>query len=90
MLRLLFAPLLMVALGSPAMAVPTWKDVALARVKVLETKFVGLAEATPADKFTYRPEKGVRSVSEVFLHVSGANFGLPRSLGTQPPAGADD
>jgi hypothetical protein len=31
----------------------------------LRGKFVGLAEAFPQDKYTWRPMEGVRSVSEV-------------------------
>jgi len=33
-------------------------------------KLILLAEAIPADKYTWRPAEGVRSVSEVLLHVS--------------------
>jgi uncharacterized damage-inducible protein DinB len=50
-----------------------------------EAKFVSLAESIPADKYTWRPGPGVRSVSEVLLHVSGANYALPRLIGTPPP-----
>jgi len=44
-------------------------------------KLVQLAEATPAEKFTYRPAAGVRSTSEVFMHVVGANYMLPGIAG---------
>jgi len=46
-----------------------------------------LAAAMPADKYSWRPGKGVRSVGEVYLHVAQANFGLPGFIGVQPPAG---
>ncbi len=59
------------------------------RLKQLEEKFTGLAEAMPADKFTYRPGEGVRSVSEVFLHIAGANYFVARAFGTAPPEGLD-
>ena len=49
-------------------------------------KFVDLAQAFPADKYTWRPGEGVRSVSEVFLHIAGGNFNLPRLFGAPPPA----
>lgn len=55
----------------------------------VEKRFVGLAEAMPADKYTWRPGGGVRSVSEVYMHVAAANYNLPRVLGTPPPAGFD-
>jgi len=35
-----------------------------------------LAEATPADKFGWRPGPGVRSVSEVYMHLALGNFWL--------------
>ena len=60
---------------------------AQARLGTLQEKFTGLAEATPADKFTYRPADGVRSTSEVFLHVAQANYGVSRAFGKQPPEG---
>jgi len=53
----------------------------------LEKRFLGLAEAMPADKYTWRPAEGVRSVSEVYLHVAAANYGIPRLIGIAPPAG---
>ena len=48
---------------------------------------VALAEAVPAEKYTWRPAEGVRSVSEVYMHVAGANFYLPRALGVALPPG---
>jgi uncharacterized damage-inducible protein DinB len=36
----------------------------------LHTKFVALAQAIPADKYSWRPAAGVRSVGEVFMHVA--------------------
>jgi uncharacterized damage-inducible protein DinB len=40
-----------------------------------------LAEATPAEKFAWRPGPGVRSVSEVYMHVAVANFFLVNLAG---------
>ena len=51
------------------------------------SKLVALAEAFPQDKYTWRPAEGVRSVSEVFMHVAGGNYFIPRFLGTPPPEG---
>jgi uncharacterized damage-inducible protein DinB len=51
-----------------------------------ETKLIKLAEAIPADKYSWRPGKDVRSVSEVFLHVAGGNFRIPQFVGVAPPA----
>ncbi len=55
----------------------------------METNYLRLAEAIPADKYTWRPGPGVRSVSEVLLHVAGANYNFPRMAGVASPAGID-
>ena len=39
-------------------------------------QLIALAEAIPADKYGWRPAPGVRSVSEVFMHIAIANFYL--------------
>src|SRR5271169_2049427 len=39
-------------------------------------QLVALAEATPEEKFSWRPVPGVRSTSEVYMHIVEANFGL--------------
>ena len=44
-------------------------------------KLVQLAEAIPQDKFTWRPAAGVRSVSEVLLHVAGSNDYMLTAVG---------
>jgi len=46
---------------------------------------VQLAEAFPADKYSWRPADGVRSVSEAFMHVAAANFHISSALGVAPP-----
>jgi uncharacterized damage-inducible protein DinB len=73
-------------------AVPaaTAKDIRaqfLGDLKEVEEKMVGLAQATPQEKFTWRPQEGVRSMSEVFLHLAGGNFGFPNFWGVKPPEG---
>ncbi len=45
-----------------------------------------LAEAFPAEKFAWRPAPGVRSTSEVFMHIAAANFYLLSVTGPQAPA----
>jgi uncharacterized damage-inducible protein DinB len=55
----------------------------------VEQKILGLVSAMPQDKFTWRPMKGVRSVSEVFLHISGANYLFPSFAGAAIPEGID-
>jgi uncharacterized damage-inducible protein DinB len=49
-------------------------------------KLAQLAAAVPADKYGWRPGPGVRSVSEVLMHVAGANYFFPRFVGVQTPS----
>jgi uncharacterized damage-inducible protein DinB len=49
-------------------------------------QLVALAEAIPAEKYSWRPAPGVRSVSEVFMHIALANFSLLSFTGPKMPA----
>ena len=73
----------------PTPGVSGYRAEVLAEVRVQEDKFTRLAEAIPADKYTYRPTGDVRSIAEVFLHVAAANYNLPKLIGTPPPTGVD-
>jgi len=54
----------------------------VADLEVIEEKFIGLAEAFPEDTYTWRPMDGVRSVSEVLMHVASEGYGFaPSALG---------
>ena len=48
-------------------------------------QLIDLAEATPAEKFSWRPAPGVRSTSEVYMHIAIANFGLLSFAGPKMP-----
>jgi len=52
-------------------------------------KLRDLANAIPAEKYTWRPQAGVRSVSEVLLHAAGANYFMPTFFGATVPEGID-
>jgi uncharacterized damage-inducible protein DinB len=56
------------------------KPQALLDLQDLHKKMVSLATAIPTDKYTWRPEAGVRSVSELFLHVTAANFNITSQM----------
>ncbi len=56
-------------------------------IESAEKKLISLAEAVPAEKYSWRPEEGVRSVSEVYMHVAGGNYLLPSFAGVTPPPG---
>src|SRR5206468_10778002 len=54
----------------------------LADIEAMRVKFVGLAEAFPPDKYTWRPMDGVRSVSEVLMLIASEGYGFaPTALG---------
>jgi uncharacterized damage-inducible protein DinB len=48
-----------------------------------------LAEAVPADKFSWAPSDEVRTVSQVYVHVVFTNTFIPMALGAAPPEGLE-
>ena len=50
------------------------------------TQINALAAATPADKFGWRPAPGIRSVSEVYMHIAVGNYFLLGQAGLKLPA----
>lgn len=48
-------------------------------------QLIELAEATPADKFSWRPAPGVRSISEVYMHLAAGNLWLLSQAGVPTP-----
>lgn len=57
----------------------------LAQFDDATTKLLQLAEAIPQEKYTWRPATGVRSVSEVLMHVTRGNYYLPTFAGVKSP-----
>jgi uncharacterized damage-inducible protein DinB len=55
--------------------------------KHVSQQLIALAEATPAEKFAWRPAAGVRSTSEVYMHIALANFYLLSVTGPKMPEG---
>ena len=51
----------------------------------LQAKFLALAEAIPAEKYSWRPAPGVRSIGEVFMHVASEYYVFtPLAYGATP------
>ena len=48
-------------------------------------QLIELAEATPAEKFAWRPAPGVRSTSEVYMNIAVANVWLLSTTGLKEP-----
>jgi uncharacterized damage-inducible protein DinB len=52
----------------------------------VSSQLIALAEATPEERFAWRPAPGVRSTSEVYMHIVMANFYLLSVTGPKMPA----
>lgn len=52
-------------------------------------RIMQLAEAIPAEKFSWSPEEGVRSVAGVCAHVVSANYFFASKLGAAIPDGVN-
>jgi len=76
------------ASSSPAEAAGV-RTLAWHQIATPERELLALAEAMPAEKYSWRPGQGVRSVGEVYMHVASANYFLPTFWGVKPPAGVD-
>lgn len=63
------------------------KPQSLLDLEQVQKKFAALAEAVPADKYTWRPSADSRSFAEVFLHVAGERYQILNLMGANPPAG---
>ena len=61
----------------------------IAEVDSVGKKLADLAAAEPQEKFAWRPAPGIRSVSEVYMHVVGGNYFLPSFAGAKIPEGID-
>jgi uncharacterized damage-inducible protein DinB len=48
-----------------------------------------LAQAIPADKYTWSPQTGVRSVAQVCAHIVSANYFFASKLGAKIPEGVN-
>jgi uncharacterized damage-inducible protein DinB len=74
--------------AAPAASAPaTFQSDFASDVEFVGKRLVDLANAVPADKYGWRPAAGVRSVSEVYMHVAGADFLLPSLVGGKLPEG---
>jgi hypothetical protein len=66
-------------------SVAALKSSFIADLENVHTKFLGLANAFPQDKYSWKPMEGVRSVSEVLMlaAMEGYSF-IPNSFGAKP------
>jgi len=65
------------------------KDDVVKAIDGMEKKLVALAEATPDDAYGWSPMEGVRTTSQVFMHIAAANYFISGSLGAEMPSDID-
>ncbi|HCW09056.1 MAG TPA: damage-inducible protein DinB [Cytophagales bacterium] len=51
------------------------------------SQVMALAQAVPADKYSWTPQAGVRSFAETFAHIAEANFMFASKIGGKIPDG---
>jgi uncharacterized damage-inducible protein DinB len=71
---------------APAPKLTGFRAEFLADLDEVQDKIMQLANAVPAEKYGWRPAPGVRSVSEVYMHIAGGNYFLATFVGQQPPS----
>lgn len=98
LMKLLLPGLLVfIGCGAHAQAVQGFQADYLEDFKNTVKQLNQLAEAVPADKYGWRPGPGVRSFSEVAVHIASANYlllsltgvDLPKEYYPNPPAKGD-
>ena len=84
---LTLAPSIAISQQQTASTMSPFKTDLIKDIEAAEKELVSLAEAIPGEKYSWRPGEGVRSVSEVYMHVAGANYYVPNFAGVTPPPG---
>jgi uncharacterized damage-inducible protein DinB len=74
----------------PASLPAGFRGECIANMNEVEEKLMELAESTPAEKYSWRPGTGVRSISEVYMHIAGSNYLLLTFIGVKAPANLDN
>ena len=64
----------------------TWR----AEFEASAGKIVALAEAMPAETYSWQPMEGVATVAAAYMHIARYNYQLPhRNMGVEPPDGVE-
>ncbi len=75
--------------AAPAAPASGFRADFLVQFDTVGKQIVDLAEAVPADKYGWRPAPGVRSISEVYMHIVGGNSYIPSFIGVKPMEGIE-
>jgi uncharacterized damage-inducible protein DinB len=89
---LLFCSLLIIKISAQGMtdkmeskSLPLLNQLVMDDLKETGDKVISLAEAMPDKDYSWRPEDGVRSVSEVYVHIASSNYFFFSYLGLPMP-----
>ncbi len=64
----------------------TWR----AEFEASARKVVALAEAMPAETYSWQPMEGVATVAAAYMHIARYNYQLPHlNMGVEPPEGVE-
>ncbi|MFI5253548.1 MAG: DinB family protein [Bacteroidota bacterium] len=86
---LLFSSSKMKAQDTPPAALPGFRGDLIKDINDVENKIHDLADAIPQEKYGWRPGDGVRSISEVYIHIADANFMFPTFFGAKKQEGLE-
>jgi uncharacterized damage-inducible protein DinB len=70
-------------------AQPSVQQETLGFLSYNEGRVLALAEKFTEDQYSWRPDEGVRSVSEVLMHIASGNYFFMSSSGVGAPAGVN-
>lgn len=56
------------------------------QIEYVQKQITDLLGAVPEKKLSWSPAKGVRSIGQVYMHITMANYMLPKFAGIEPPA----
>ena len=84
-INMLFASLLLILLMSVPMQAQDGMKSLFDQQFNNASRIIQLAEAMPADTYSWRPEEGVRSVGEVYTHIAQANYMILGRFGIEAP-----
>lgn len=85
--RLLVLALLCSATLSSGFAGSGFQADLLGHIEYVQKEIMDLENTIPDKKFSWRPAKGVRSVSEVYAHIAFSNFMMAQIAGIKLPEG---
>jgi len=79
--------LLAICLPLIGVAQPSVQQETLGFINYNEGRVIALAEKFTPEQYAWRPADGVRSVSEILMHIAGANYFFMSSAGLPVPPG---